>query len=127
MGKNIIQTNNAPSAIGPYSQAIQVGPFLYTTGQIAIDPQTGQLVKGDIEVQTRRVMDNLGALLSAAGLSFSDVVKTTIFIRDMKQFAAINKVYGEYFPYNPPVRSTVEVSRLPLDADIEIELVAHTP
>jgi 2-iminobutanoate/2-iminopropanoate deaminase len=124
MSKQTIYTNDAPAAIGPYSQAIKSGTLFYTTGQIPIDPETGQLVKGDIETQTRRVMDNLGALLAAAGLSFNNVVKTTIFIRDMDQFAAINQVYGAYFSDDPPVRSTVQVSRLPLDVDIEIELVA---
>jgi 2-iminobutanoate/2-iminopropanoate deaminase len=124
MSKQIIHTNDAPAAIGPYSQAIKVGSLFFTTGQIPIDPEIGQVVKGDIEAQTRRVMDNLGALLAAANLSFNDVVKTTIFIRDMDQFATINKVYGAYFSDNPPVRSTVQVSRLPLDVDIEIELVA---
>ncbi|MBN1314767.1 MAG: RidA family protein, partial [Anaerolineales bacterium] len=119
MSKHIIHTNDAPAAIGPYSQAIQVGPLFYTTGQIPIDPGTGKVIKGDIEIQTRRVMDNLGALLAAAGLSFNDVIKTTIFIRDMDQFAAINKIYGAYFSDDPPVRSTVQVSRLPLDVDIE--------
>ncbi len=127
MSNKTIATTNAPAAIGPYSQAVIAGPYLYTSGQIPLDPATGQVVQGDIAVQTRRVLENLKAVLAAAGLSMADVVKTTLFIRDMNQFSAINAVYGEYFPTNPPARSTVEVSRLPLNVGIEIELVAYAP
>ena len=124
MEREILHTDQAPAAIGPYSQAVRVGPFLFSSGQIPIDPATGQLVEGDLTVQTRRVMDNLRVVLAAAGLSFADVVKSTLFVRDMGQFAAINQVYGEYFPVDPPARSPVEVARLPKDVAIEIEVIA---
>jgi 2-iminobutanoate/2-iminopropanoate deaminase len=101
-----------------------VGQVLYTSGQIALDPGTGELVEGDVTVQTRRVMENLQAVLAAADLTFEDVVKATIFVQDMDQFGVINQVYGEYFPSDPPARSTIQVARLPLDAAVEIELVA---
>jgi 2-iminobutanoate/2-iminopropanoate deaminase len=125
MAKKIIATKDAPSAIGPYSQAVRAGPFLFASGQIPIDPETGHVVEGDITVQTRRVLENLKAVLSGADLSFSDVVKTTIFITDMSQFSSVNEIYGEYFPFDPPARSTVEVTRLPKDVAIEIEMVAY--
>ena len=125
MTKKIIVTRDAPSAIGPYSQAVRVGPFVFTSGQIPIDPETGRIVEGDITVQTRRVLENLKAVLAAADLSLADVVKTTLFIRDMNQFPSINQVYSVYFPSNSPARSTVEVSRLPKDVGIEIEMVAY--
>jgi 2-iminobutanoate/2-iminopropanoate deaminase len=124
MDKQIITTQNAPAAIGPYSQAIRVGPFLFTSGQIPLDPSTGSIVEGDITAQVRRVMQNLQAVLQAAGLSFTDVIKTTIFVKDMGQFSTINQVYGQCFPSAPPARSTVQVAKLPLDAGVEIEMIA---
>jgi len=125
MTEKIIATKDAPSAIGPYSQAVCVSPFIFTSGQIPIDPETGRIVKGDITVQTRRVLENLKAVLAAADFSFADVVKTTLFIKDMRQFSSINQVYGEYFPNDPPARSTIEVNQLPMDVAIEIEMVAY--
>ena len=122
-----IHTDNAPAAIGPYSQAIRVGNMVFTSGQIAIDPATGQIVAGGIEPQTHRVLQNLQAVLAAAGLSFSRVVKTTVFLKDMAHSAAMNAIYAEYLETQdgpPPARSTVEVARLPKDALVEIELVA---
>lgn len=124
--RQVVSTKEAPAAIGPYSQAIHTGPFVFTSGQIAIDPKTGKMVEGDISVQIRRVMENLSAVLAAAGLTMAAVVKTTIFVQDMGDFAAVNKVYGEYFPADPPARSTVQVAKLPLGALVEIEMVAFT-
>ncbi len=125
--KTAIQTSQAPAAIGPYSQAIRIGNFVFTSGQVAIDPATGQLVAGGIEAQTHRVLQNLQAVLAAAGLDFSRVVKTTVFLKDMAHFAAMNAIYAEYLQTNSspaPARSTVEVARLPKDALVEIEVVA---
>ncbi|HOJ21566.1 MAG TPA: RidA family protein [Armatimonadota bacterium] len=122
--KEIVSTNNAPAAIGPYSQGVKAGPFLFISGQIPVDPATGELVTGSIEEQTRRVMENLKAILAAAGLEMSRVVKTTIFLTDLSHFAAVNAVYGDYFPTNPPARSTVEVSSLPKGVGVEVEAVA---
>jgi 2-iminobutanoate/2-iminopropanoate deaminase len=122
--KNIL-TDKAPAPIGPYSQAILVdGKFLYTAGQVAIDPATNQLVEGDIKVQTRRVLQNLEAILKAGGASLSAVVKTTVFLKDMNEFAAMNEVYAEFFSESKPARSTVEVARLPKDVRVEIEAIA---
>ncbi len=124
----VISTPAAPAAIGPYSQAIAVpmGPqtMVFCSGQIPLDPATGELVVGDISVQTRRVMDNLAAVLTAAGASFGDVVKTTIFLADMGDFAAVNAVYGEHFKVNPPARATVQAARLPRDVRVEIDCIA---
>ncbi|CCF82309.1 RidA family protein [Nitrolancea hollandica] len=125
MTKTIISTTGAPRAIGPYSQAVKVGSFVFTAGQIALDPETGQLVAGDIAVQTHRVMRNLQAVLEAAGASLDRVVKTTCFLADLADFAAFNAVYAEYFPENPPARSTVQAARLPADASVEVECVAE--
>jgi 2-iminobutanoate/2-iminopropanoate deaminase len=125
--KTAIQTAHAPAAIGPYSQAIRVGTFVFTSGQVAIDPATGQLVSGGIEDQTHRVLQNLRAVLVAAGLDFSRVVKTTVFLKDMAHFAAMNAIYAEFLQTQDspaPARSTVEVARLPKDALVEIELIA---
>jgi 2-iminobutanoate/2-iminopropanoate deaminase len=125
--KTAIQTAEAPAAIGPYSQAIRVGKFIFTSGQVAIDPATGQLVSGGIEDQTHRVLQNLRAVLAAAGLDFSRVVKTTVFLKSMDHFAAMNSIYAEYLQTHDspaPARSTVEVARLPKDALVEIELIA---
>jgi 2-iminobutanoate/2-iminopropanoate deaminase len=122
--KKII-TEKAPAPIGPYSQAILVdGKFLYTAGQIPLDPSTGKLIEGDIKAQTRQVLKNLDAILTAGGASLSSVIKTTVFIKDMNEFASMNEVYAEFLTASSPARSTVEVSRLPRDVRIEIEAVA---
>ena len=123
--KKIIATSKAPKAIGPYSQAVQAGDFLFCSGQGPMDPQTGQMVEGDIAAKTRRVLDNLGALLAEAGYAWSDVCKTTVFLKDMGQFAAMNEAYAAYFPQDPPARSTIQAARLPRDIDVEIELIAY--
>jgi 2-iminobutanoate/2-iminopropanoate deaminase len=120
-----ITTDQAPNPIGPYSQAILVdGKFLYTAGQVAIDPATGQVVEGDIKAQTRQVLKNLDAILKAGGASLKSVFKTTVFLKDMNEFAAMNEVYAEFFAESKPARSTVEVARLPRDVKVEIEAVA---
>ena len=121
--KNIL-TSEAPSPIGPYSQAVMVGETLYVSGQIALDPASGTLLTDDIRTETRRVMDNIRAILNEANMSFNDVVKTTIFIRDMNNFAAVNEVYGSYFRENYPARETVEVSGLPKNVNVEISCIA---
>jgi len=120
-----IKTDKAPAAIGPYSQAVVTGNLVFCAAQIALDPATGNLVAGGIEEQTRRALDNVQAVLMAAKTSLSKAVKTTVFLKDMNDFAAMNKVYAEYFPAEPPARSTVQVARLPKDALIEIEVVAE--
>lgn len=122
--KKIITSNNAPKAIGPYSQAIVLNNVLYTSGQIGLDPQTGDLKIG-IEEQVKQVMENLKALLKEADMDFSNVVKTTIFLKSMEDFALVNQIYASYFNENPPARSCVQVSALPKGALVEIELVAH--
>lgn len=125
--KQIIQTSSAPAAIGPYSQAVVVsgGRTLYSSGQIALHPATGALVgEGDVRAQTRRVLDNLQAVLEAAGMRFADVVRAGIFLADMGDFAAVNELYGERFAHDPPARSTVQVARLPKDVLVEIDVVA---
>ena len=122
--KDVISTNNAPAAIGPYSQAISVNGMLYTSGQIPIDPKTGNLVEGGITEQTVRVLENLKGVLQAAGASFDKVVKTTVFIKNMGDFATVNEIYGTYFKAPYPARSCVEVARLPKDVLIEIECIA---
>jgi 2-iminobutanoate/2-iminopropanoate deaminase len=125
--KTAISTANAPAAIGPYSQALRVGDFLYTSGQVALDPATGQIVGGGIEAQTVRVLENLKAVLEAAGASLGQVFKTTVFLKNMSDFAAMNAVYGTYLAPDgavAPARSTVEVARLPKDALVEIEVIA---
>jgi 2-iminobutanoate/2-iminopropanoate deaminase len=127
MNKEIITTSKAPPAIGPYSQAIRVGRFVYTAGQIAIDPATSQFVPGDVSAQAEQVMKNLTAVLAAAGTSLDNVVKTTIFLRFIKDFGAVNEVYGQFFGEFKPARSTVAVSALPLKALVEIEVVALVP
>lgn len=119
-----IQTEKAPAAIGPYSQAIVHGGLVFTAGQIALDPATGELVEGDIARQTERVFQNLSAVLEAAGASLSSVLKTTVFLKDMGEFAAMNEVYGRYFGDHRPARSTVQAARLPKDCSVEIEAVA---
>lgn len=124
MKKRVIQTEKAPKAIGPYSQAIQAGNLLFLSGQLPFDPVTGELVKGDIREQTRRVLENLKGVLESQKLGMEDVVKITIFLKDMGNFSQVNEVYATYFPSSPPARSTVEVARLPRDAGIEIEAIA---
>ena len=124
MKKQIISTTNAPAAIGPYSQAVKAGNLLFVSGQIPLDPATGNLVEGDVTVQAKRVFENVKAILTEAGADFSNVVKTTVFLKDMNDFAAMNEVYATFFPSNPPARSAVEVARLPKDASIEIEAIA---
>lgn len=122
--KEAVRTDRGPQAIGPYSQAIKANGFIFISGQIAFDPATAQLVEGDIARQTERVMENLKAIVEAAGSSLDRAVKTTIFLKDMGEFAKMNEVYGRYFPANPPARATVEVARLPRNVRIEIELIA---
>ncbi len=124
MQRSVIATPAAPAAIGPYSQAIRAGNLVFTSGQIPLDPATGQMVTGDLTAETRRVLDNLAAVLAAAGVGFADVVKTTIFLTDMGDFAAVNALYAERFSGAPPARSTVQVARLPKDARFEIEMIA---
>ncbi len=124
MKKRVIYTDKAPKAIGPYSQAIQAGNFLFLSGQIPLDPASGQLVKGDIREQARRVLENLKGVLESQNLRMEDVVKVTIFMKDMGNFSHVNEVYGTYFPSSFPARSTVEVARLPRNVDIEIEAIA---
>ena len=122
--KKIISTNEAPGAIGPYSQAVRSGNFLFCSGQIPLDPKSGQIVSGDIAAQTRRVLDNIAAILRAEGLAFDNVVKTTIFLTNLGDFQKVNEIYGSYFEQNPPARSTVQVAALPKDANVEIEVIA---
>jgi len=124
--REIIKTDQAPQAIGPYSQAIKVscGRIVYCSGQIPLDPKTGQIVGQTSAEQCKQVMENIKELLAAAGSNLGQVVKTTIFLTDMSDFASVNEVYGSYFPWNPPARSTVQVCRLPKDVQIEIEVIA---
>jgi 2-iminobutanoate/2-iminopropanoate deaminase len=124
MERQVVSTDKAPKALGPYSQAIRVGDFVFCSGQVGIDPTTGQLVEGGIEAETRRVLQNLTAVLQAAGSSFSRIVKTTVFLKSMDDFKAMNGIYAEFFPAAPPARSTVQVGRLPAGASIEIEVIA---
>lgn len=122
--KTAFSSPGAPRAIGPYSQAVRVGDLLFLSGQVPLDPSTGNMVEGDITAQTRRVMDNLAAVLHSAGLSFAHVARTTIFLADMSDFAKVNEVYGSYFSEPFPARATVQVARLPKDARVEIDAVA---
>ncbi|HET9402683.1 MAG TPA: RidA family protein [Candidatus Acidoferrales bacterium] len=122
--KDIVATDRGPKAIGPYSQAVKANGFVFVSGQIAFDPATQQLVGGDIKQQTERVLENLKAIVTAAGSSFEKVVKCTVFLADMNEFAAMNEVYGKYFSAAPPARSTVQVARLPRDVRVEIDVVA---
>jgi 2-iminobutanoate/2-iminopropanoate deaminase len=124
MKKQTIQTANAPAAIGPYSQAVRAGDLLFVSGQIPLDPKTGELVRGSVAEETKKVLDNLKAIIEAAGGSLGDVVKTTIFLKDMSNFGVVNEVYGTYFPQPFPARATVEVARLPRDVNVEIEAIA---
>jgi 2-iminobutanoate/2-iminopropanoate deaminase len=122
--KKIISTEHAPKALGPYSQAVVSNGFVFLSGQIAIDPTTNQLMEGDVAAQTERVLENLTAVLTAAGSSLAQVVKTTVFLKDMGDFGKMNEVYGRYFSEAPPARATVEAARLPRDVRVEIECVA---
>ena len=122
--REVIATPDAPQAIGPYSQAIKAKGFVFTAGQVAFDPATGQIVEGDVAVQTERVMQNLAAILKASGTGFDKVVRCGVFLKSMNDFTAMNEVYGRYFPSAPPARSTVEVARLPKDVLVEIDIIA---
>jgi len=123
--KTIIKTDEAPKAIGPYSQGVLIDGFLYTAGQMGVVPETGEFVEGGIEAQTERVLENIKQILKAANMGFENVIKTTVFVTDMGDFSKINEIYGRYFKDNPPARSLVEVRNLPKGALIEIEVVAH--
>lgn len=122
--RTVVRTDRAPGAIGPYSQAIVANGLVFCSGQIAIDPVTGQMVGDDVRAQTVQVMENLRAVLEAAGASFASVVKTTIYLKSLSDFGVVNEIYGRYFPTDPPARATVEVSRLPRDALVEIDMIA---
>lgn len=124
MEKVVISTTAAPAAIGPYSQAIRIGNLVFLSGQIPIMPATGEIVQGNVQVQTRQVLENLKCILTAAGTSLDKVIKTTIFMKDMKDYAAINDVYKEFFSDKPPARAAVQAARLPKDANVEIEAIA---
>jgi len=125
MTKLSVQTASAPAAIGPYSQAVKCGSLLFVSGQIPLDPKSGELVQGGIEVETRQVLENLRAILEAGGACFADVIKTTIFLKDLSHFQKVNAVYATYFEPPYPARATVEVARLPRDVQVEIECVAN--
>ena len=122
--KQVIATEKGPKAIGPYSQAIKAGGFVFLSGQVAFDPATGQLVEGDVAKQTARVLENLKAIAEAAGSSLEKAVKATVYLKDMNDFAAMNEVYAKYFSKEPPARATVEVARLPRDVRVEIDIIA---
>ncbi len=124
MKKAVVQTDKAPKAIGPYSQAIWAGNFLFLSGQIPLEPETGELVKGDVRQQTRQVLENIKGVLESQNLGMEDVVKVTIFLKNIKDFSQVNEVYSSYFRSSPPARSTVGVAALPRDANIEIEAIA---
>ena len=122
--REVITTNDGPKAIGPYSQAIKANGLVFVSGQICLDPQTHQLINGDVSAQTERVLQNIAAILMAAGSSLSQVVKTTVFLKSMNDFVAMNQVYGRHFNADPPARSTVEVARLPKDVLVEVDVIA---
>jgi 2-iminobutanoate/2-iminopropanoate deaminase len=122
--KKIISTTDAPAAVGPYSQAVRAGSTVYCAGQIPLDPKSGQIVSGGIDAQTRRVLDNITAVLGAEGLTFDNIVKTTIFLTNLGDFQTVNEIYASYFQQQPPARSTVQVPALPKGANIEIEVIA---
>lgn len=125
MSRKTITTSNAPQAIGPYSQAIQCGSFLFVSGQIALDPETGQLVNGDAASQTRQIMENIKGVVEAAGMSLKNIVKCTIYLKNMGDFTTVNDIYGRYFNVEPPARATVEVSALPKNVTVEIDAIAY--
>ena len=122
--RQVISTDRGPKAIGPYSQAVRANGLVFLSGQIPLDPNTQQLINGDIAAQTERALQNISGILEAAGSSIGQVIKTTVFLKDMNDFAAMNEVYGRYFTAHPPARSTVEVARLPKDVLVEIEVIA---
>jgi 2-iminobutanoate/2-iminopropanoate deaminase len=122
--RDAVSTPSAPLAIGPYSQAVRAGSLLFVSGQIALDPQTGKMVEGDLAAQTHRVLQNLGAILESAGASFDNVVRTTVYLADMDDFPAMNEIYGTYFSAPAPARATVQAARLPRDARLEIDVIA---
>ncbi|HEY2102274.1 MAG TPA: RidA family protein [Chthoniobacterales bacterium] len=122
--KKIISTTEAPAAVGPYSQAIRAGNLIFCSGQIPLDPKSGKIVEGDITAQARRVMENITAVLRAEGMTFENIVKTTMFLTDLGDFQTVNELYGSYFKSDPPARSTVQVSALPKGANVEIEVIA---
>ena len=124
MSKFVVYSENAPEPIGPYSQAIQAGNILFVSGQIAIQRTTGKIITTTVEEETNQVMENLGAVLKAAGMNFSNVVKTSIFLKDMNNFPLVNDIYGRFFTQDPPARETVEVARLPKDVNVEISCIA---
>ena len=123
--KEVMETDRAPKAIGPYSQAIKLGPWLFTSGQIPIDPESNEVIQGGIEKQTERVMENIKSILLFCGMDLHDVVKTTVYMKDINEFPKFNEIYARYFHLEPPARATVEVSRLPKDVGVEIEAVAY--
>jgi 2-iminobutanoate/2-iminopropanoate deaminase len=125
--KTVISTTEAPIAVGPYSQAIAAGPFVFCSGQIPLEPETGKLITGDISNQTKRVLENIAAVLHAGGLGMEHVVKTTVFLTDLANFGEMNEVYAGYFPNDPPARSTIQVAALPKGANVEIEAIALKP
>ena len=125
--KKIVSTTEAPAAVGPYSQAVRVGPMLYTAGQIPLDPKSGQLAAQDVAGQTKQVLENLSAVLKAEGMDFTNIVKTTVFMTNLGDFQTMNEIYASYFTEQPPARSTVQVSALPKGAQVEIELIAYAP
>ena len=123
--RDVVSSRDAPAAIGPYSQAVRAGEFLFISGQIPLDPESGEVVNGDVSAQTHRVMRSLGAILEAAGAGFDDVVRTTIFLTDLGDFARVNEVYGSYFTAPAPTRATVQVAALPKGVSVEIDAIAH--
>jgi 2-iminobutanoate/2-iminopropanoate deaminase len=127
VSKQTVVTDQAPPAIGPYSQGVivEANKLIFCSGQIPLDPETGKLIEGDVTAQTRRALDNLKAVLEAGGSSISQIIKTTVFLKNMGDFQTVNEVYKAYFPSNPPARAAVQVARLPLDADVEIEAIAY--
>ena len=127
MSKQIVQTNNAPAAVGPYSQAVIAGGFMFLAGQIPLVPETKALVEGDIQAQTRQVLENIKAVVESVGATLDDVVKTSVFLADLDDFAKMNEIYAQYFFHNPPARSTFQVAKLPMRANVEIEAVVKLP
>ena len=125
MNKKIISTSDAPAAIGPYSQAIRVGDFLYTSGQISLDPDSMEMVTGSIEVETEKVLKNIEAILKADGMSFNNIIKTTVYLTDLSEFTRMNEVYEKFFSETKPARACVQVAALPKGAKVEIEAIAH--
>jgi 2-iminobutanoate/2-iminopropanoate deaminase len=123
MGKETVATRRAPAAIGPYSQAVKANGFVFVSGQLPIDPETGKIVSGDVKAQTKQVLENLKTILGASGSSLDNVVKTTVYMTDLKQFVSMNETYEKFFGNNPPARATVEVARLPKDVAVEIEAI----